>query len=349
MATDGEIDWRKALNAMNEKSGTIWDMAADRQRREAMLKVPTFAGAEAAKQFAQGNASLPEALGSMVISSVGGGSIYPQGEQTLREMKALRDQAYIDEANGKTGAVSEWYDQYGDLYLTRTATYIDDPEELMKFTLYNEISRKYFDQPYAQQIQIQKDLGPEFYYALFNKETKNYEAVPTQKLAEWNAALGGTNPNVGSIDVEGVTRVMQLSQPVINAQEEHDRIKNEQFPGIGVIQDIYNALPKDQKKAFIEEFPQLPDYWDWNRTFKDEHPEYVQWESDRSDVYNVRTYYLSYGEMSQRTQQDLEYSRTTGKDISNFSRQELERLYNKYANSSFMTFDEYVKQLKEWK
>ena len=349
MAADGEIDWRKALNAMNEKSGTIWEMAADRQRREAMMKVPTFAGAEAAKQFAQGNASLPEALGSMVISAVGGGTIYPQGEQTLREMKALRDQAYIDEANGKTGAVSEWYDQYGDLYLTRTATYIDDPEELMKFTLYNEISRKYFDQPYAQQIQIQKDLGPEFYYALFNKETKNYEAVPTQKLAEWNAALGGTNPNVGSIDVEGVTRVMQLSQPVINAQEERDRIMKEQFPGISVIQDIYYALPKDQRKDFIQQFPQLPDFWEWNRTFKDTHKEYVQWEQDRSDVFNERTLYQSYGDMSQRTQQDLEYSRTTGKDISDFSRQELKRLYNKYANTSFMSFDEYVKQLKEWK
>ena len=48
-------------------------------------------------------------------------------------------------------------------------------------------------------------------------------------------------------------------------------------------------------------------------------------------------------------EEDLEYSRVTGKDISDFSKRELERLYNKYANTSFMTFDEYVKQLKEWK
>ena len=349
MAADGEIDWRKALNAMNEKSGVIWDMAADRQRKEAMLKVPGFAGAEAAKQFVAGNASLPQALGSMVMSMAGGGSIYPEGEKTLREMKALRDQAYIDEANGKTGAVSEWYDKYGDLYLTRTATYMDDPEELMKFTLYNQITQKYYDQPYAQQIQIQKDLGPEFYYALFNKDTKNYEAVPTQKLAEWNAALGGTNPNVGSIDVEGVTRVMQLSQPVINAQEEHDRIKEERFPGIGTIQDIYYSLPKDQKKDFIAQFPQLEDYWEWNRQFKADHPEYVQWEQDRSDVFNERTMYLSYGDMSQRTQQELEYSAATGKDISDFANQELGRLYRKHANPSFMTYEEYVEGLKKWK
>ena len=349
MAADGELDWRKALTAMIEKSGTIWDMAADRQRKEAMLKVPGFAGAEGVKQMMAGNATLGQALGGIAMSLAGGGTIYPEGEKTLREMKALRDQAYIDEANGIKGAVSKWYDTYGDIYLTRTATYIDDPEELMKFTLYNQISQNYFAQPYAQQQQILNELGPEFYYALFNKETKNYKAVDTQKLAEWNAAIGGLTPNVGSIDVTGVEKVMKLSEPVVNAVEEHDRIKNELYPGISTVQDIYYSLPKDLRKDFLVQYPKLEQYWEWNRQYKNDHQEYERWEKERTDYFNERTMYQSYAEMSQRTQQDLAYSKATGGELRDSSRYELEKLWRKHANPNFLGYDEYVKKLKEWK
>ena len=348
MVADGEIDWRKGLNAMNEKSGTIWDMAADRQRKESMLKVPGFAGLEGIKQFVEGNASIGEALGGMAISLMGGGAIYPEGEKSLREMKAARDQAYIDQANGDTGAVSRWYDENPE-YVTRTATYMNDPEQLLKYTLYQNITATYYNEPYAQQQNILNQLGPEFYYALFNKETKNYEAVPVEKLAEWNAALGNTNPAVGSIDVEGVERVMKLSQTVVDEVEEHDRIKAEQYPGISVIQDGYYALPKDQRADYMKVFPQLEDYWEWNRQYKNEHQDYVRWENERSGHYNERTLYQSYGDMSERTQQDLEYAAKTGKELRDFSKQELERLYKKYANPNFMSFEDYVKDLQEWK
>ena len=347
MCADGEITWRQALNAMNEKQGTIWDMAADRQRKEAMYKVPGFAGAQAVKDLVSGNANIGDTLSTMAVSAIGGGSIYPTGEQTLREKKAARDQAYIDKANGDAEAVNRWYDENED-YVVRTATYIDDPEELLKYTLYQNINTTYYAQPYAQQQEIKNQLGPEFERALITKETRNYKAVPFEKLAEWNAALGGTNPSVGSIDVHGVQQVMQLSNKVIDAVAEHDELKNQLYPGIGVIQDKYYELPKDQRKAFIAQFPRLQEYWDWNREYKNEHPEYVQWEEGRSDYYNEKTLYNSYADMTEYTQKQLDYAKATGKDLSDAAQYELQKLYLKYANPSFMSFEDYVKQLQDW-
>ncbi len=350
MAADGELNWQQALNAMVEKSGTIWDMAADRQRKETEMKVPGFAGAEAAKAFATGNANLGETLGAMAMSLLGGGSIYPEGEKTLREMKALRDQAYIDEANGVEGAVSNWYDQYPE-YAVRTATYIDDPEELLKYTLYNNISQIYYDQSYAQKQEIQNELGPEFAYALLNSDTKNYKAVPIEKLAEWNAALGGTNPNVGTIDVEGVRRVMQLNEHVIDSVDVYYAERDQRFPGVSTIENGYYALPKggSQRKEYLSYFPQLKEYWNWKSDYKADHPEFVIWNDDRSNYFNEEMCYNSYAEMSERTQQDLEYAKVTKNDLGNAARYELTQLYQKYANPSFMSFDEYVKQLQDWK
>ena len=346
MCADGEITWRQALNAMNEKSGTIWDMAADRQRMENELRVPLFAGAEAVKNFTQGKASIGDVISTMGATMLGG-QLFPTGERELREMKAAKDQAYIDKANGDADAVNRWYDENPE-YLTRQATYISDPEELLKFTLYNNITDIYYAQPYAQQQGIKNQLGPEFAAAILNKETRNYKAVPTQTLAEWNARIGGSTPNVGSIDVEGVERVMQYSEAVDKSVDNYYSERDQYFPGISVIQDGYYDLPKDQRKEYLEYFPQLTEYWDWNREYKNQHPEYTFWNEQRSAYYNEETCYDSYADMSEFTQQALEYAKTTNSELNETARYELARLYQKYANPNFLSFDGYIELLQNW-
>lgn len=346
MCADGEITWRQALNAMNEKSGTIWNMAADRQRHENEMRVPLFAGAEAIKSFTKGEANFGDVIGALGASLLGG-QFFPTGERELREMKAAKDQAYVDKANGDTEAVNRWYDENPE-YLTRQATYIDDPEELLKFTLYNNITDIYYAQPYAQQQGIKNQLGPEFAAAILNSETRNYKAVPVQKLAEWNARIGGSTPNVGSIDVEGVERVMKYSEPVNNAVDTYYTERDQYFPGISVIQDGYYAVPKDQRKSYLNYFPQLSTYWDWNRDYKNRHPEFTFWNEQRSVYYNEETCYNSYADMSEFTQQSLEYAKVTKEDLNDTARYELMKLYQRYANQNFVSFDDYVELLQNW-
>ena len=111
---------------------------------------------------------------------------------------------------------------------------------------------------------------------------------------------------------------------------------------------MYYDLPKDQRKAFLNAMPQLSEYWDWNRNYKNDHPEVTKWLDDRSAAYNEDTYYNSYAEMSQRTQKELEYTKATGKELSDFASWELSRLYEKHANPNFMSYKDYVKGLQDW-
>jgi hypothetical protein len=115
-----------------------------------------------------------------------------------------------------------------------------------------------------------------------------------------------------------------------------------------VIQNTYYDLPKDQRKAYLQQMPKLQEYWDWNRQYKNDHPEYVQWEEERSAYYNEETLYNSYADMSQYTQKQLDYAKATGNKLSEAAQYELQKLYQKYANPSFMSFEDYIKQLQDW-
>ena len=64
--------------------------------------------------------------------------------------------------------------------------------------------------------------------------------------------------------------------------------------------------------------------------------------------YNMETCCNSYAEMTDYTQQALEYAKTTQGTVSDTARYELRKLYQKYANPDFMSFDEYIKLLQDY-
>ena len=175
-----------------------------------------------------------------------------------------------------------------------------------------------------------------------------YVSDSVQKLAEWNARIGGSTPNVGSIDVEGVERVMQYSEPVIDSVDQYYAERDLLFPGISVIQNGYYAIPKDQRKAYIGYFPMLKEYWDWNRAYKDRHPEFTFWNEQRSGYYNEETCWNSYADMSEFTQKALDYAKMTKGSLNDTARYELMKLYQKYADQNFMSFNEYINLLQSW-
>ena len=200
-----------------------------------------------------------------------------------------------------------------------------------------------------RQENLASQMGPEFrnaINAIINSTTKNYKAVPIQKLAEWNAMLGDTNPNVACVDVKGVERVMRMNDRAVNVVQQYNEIKNSQYPVIDVIQNMYYEVPKDQRKTFLQSFPQLSDYWEWNRNYKNKHVKVSKWLDDRSAAYNEDAYHNSYAKMSQRTQKELEYAKAAGKDLSDFTNWELSRLYVMYANPNFMSYKDYVRDYR---
>jgi len=48
--------------------------------------------------------------------------------------------------------------------------------------------------------------------------------------------------------------------------ERNDTEKDKLYPGISVIQNGYYALPKDQRKLYLQSFPQLESYREMEQT-----------------------------------------------------------------------------------
>ena len=52
--------------------------------------------------------------------------------------------------------------------------------------------------------------------------------------------------------------------------------------------------------------------------------------------------------MTEYTQKQLDYAKATGNKMSDASITELQKLYQKYANPNFTSFEDYIKQLQDW-
>lgn len=180
------------------------------------------------------------------------------------------NQAYDDQASGKRPkAVSEFFDA-NPTFIGRKASFIDDPEKLNKYVAYQQITDMYYSLPKAEQTAIVDALGPDFYNAIINKETRNYEAVPLEDLLTWEYAIRGDNPNIlaSAIIKANAPKIQYFTPEVVQAVDEWDVIKNTKYKNIDAIQNAYYALPKSERKAYLIAHPELQSYWDDKHSLK---------------------------------------------------------------------------------
>jgi len=350
MGNAGEISREEMLDAQRSMSGPIYEEAYRRQREELMLATQGAAAIDAMIEFLKGNASFTDVLQALFVAPFSG-KIYPKDEQELRQQNKLRKQAYADQDSGKNpNAVSEFYEQY-PAYIGRTASFIDDPEELNKYVAYQQITDMYYSLPYAEQVAIRDALGPDFYNAIINKETRNYKAVPYEDLLTWEYAIRGDNPNIpaSAIIKANAPKIQYFTPEVVQVVDEWSAIENTKYKGIKEIQNAYYALPKSERKAYLIAHPELQSYWDDKHSFEAAHPEYVEYSDIRSSMYDEIMVANCFAEMSDSVMSDLEYTTITGAKLRPASITKLKYLYEKYADPSFDTFDEFVEKLRRYK
>lgn len=349
MVGNGEINAETGEKAALEKDGNPhWDEAVRRAREENLYKVPSAGAVNAMVNFLQGKGSIQEIFASLALVPFGG-LMYPEGERKTRDKYPSLQQAHLDKESGKNpNAVNEWYDANPD-WTFRNLMFNDDPNDLLRQKMIGDLNDMYYGLPYSQQQRMKKELGPDFAAAFLNKETRNYEAIPTDQLVEWVVKSGGKIPNVPDLKVPQVQPINLYPESFANPVDEFYRIESEQYSQHKNLEKVYYALPSEQRKDFLNTFPQLSEYWAWKRSYKDQHPEVQMWQDDRSAYFNEETAINAYAEMSERTRDALRYSSLTDTKLSSVAMMELKSLYAKHANPSFIKdVDAFIKILQQY-
>lgn len=348
MCADGFISVNDALNAMNERSGWIYEEAVKRQKEENLLKMQGGLPAYQMKRFISGEGSIGGVLSSLALSPFSA-KIFPQGEQTLRQMNLDKAEAYKAKANGDPTALQEFYKKNPEI-VTRSATFYDDPEKLLRFTLYKQITNLYYQLDPANQQAANNAFGIDFQRSILNKETRNYESVDLNKLAYWANQLTGNIPEVPETEAARSipNQVGWYGDPVVTAYQEYLAERENKYKDGYEASNALWQLPKELRGQFRALHPEAQAYIDWNRTIKEANPYLRIFFDERNEYMNNQLMENVYQDMPDSVIRDIEHWAKTGKQLRSSSQLVLKNLYLQYANPNFMDFDEFLRELKAY-
>jgi len=274
MAADGTSDPQAVIQAMIDKSGPVYEEAVKRVRYEKSLSVVGVGAVNAIAQAADGNATLGDALGGVATS------IFPAGLWSEGEMKyvGLYDKytrAWEAYNNGNHKAVNDFFDQYPE-YEARIAQY-KEPEARLRNFLVGQIWDSYNALEGPNKAAVVDQLGEQFVRSVLDDATRDTEAVDVETLAYWAKTLGGAVPTTAQNNVTTPLYLQEAgpdlySYDVNQAVQDYWSERDKQFPNITKIQEMYYKVPGGDK-GVLQMFPQLKDYWAWNKQYKSEHPQ----------------------------------------------------------------------------
>jgi len=101
--------------------------------------------------------------------------------------------------------------------------------------------------------------------------TPEQVAAARKSLDEWLAA----NPD---------------AQQAVMEAEEFERLREERWPGIRDVESGYFDVVKGERSSYLEQHPELREYWDWKDEYKLEHPVYTKFYDPDFDAELVKGY-----------------------------------------------------------
>lgn len=270
MAADGAATPEEARIAMVERQGPVYDQAVQRVRYEEMLSVP---GMATMGQLAGGNVGgAIESLPNMIFP----GTLFPEGELKLRGLYDDYGKAWDDYRAGNDDALNTFFTEHPE-YEARLALY-DQPEERLHKFLINEVWDRYSSLDKPNRTKATQALGKRFREAFLSSDTRNYDAIDDEELARWSQMLGGAVPKTEQTTsvLEAPSGQIEMYSPeLVTGITTYQQERNQRYPGITAIQAQYYNYPQGsaQRRQMLGQFPQLKQYWSWNRAYKAKHPE----------------------------------------------------------------------------
>jgi hypothetical protein len=328
MAADGEITAEQARIAMIQRSGDAFAEAYRRVQTEQALRTPGAAGLMALKETVKNKEGIGTVAGQTLsgfLVGMFGGSLFSEGELKMRGLKPEYDNAWRKFEAGDEEAINTFFDNHPEYY-ARLALY-DEPETRLHQFLIDSIWKKYMDLDVENRRLAREALGDEFLNSFLNKETRSYDAVSDETLARWSQTLGKSEMPEQVANVQG-GQVEYYDQAMVQAITIYKAEKERQFPNIAMWQEQYYALPAGaQRKAFLQQYPQLKAYWDWKDDYAEKHPEIVPYfdELKQSATSDEVT-----SEMTNPLIRSL-LAYATGGSLTSGAKSEIERIRQMYA------------------
>ena len=318
--------------AMIERSGPIYDEAIKRIDNELALRTPGAAAIMALKQ----NAGVGNVLGAAAAMPLGGGGLYPQGEQIQRDNKAVYNNAWAKYDAGDKSALTDFFNEYPS-YTLRNAMN-DTPEGRLRnflieqdFTLYNGLDR-------ADKAKAREVMGDNW-NSMYDKTLR--QGLDIKQLATWGQTLGAKAPktpllaNMPPVQTPNYMPTAE-SQAVSAFQNERDQ----KFPMYYPLQSEYYNLPTGApRKEYLKQFPQLKQYWDWKAQQATDHPELQTYFDELKTAQSQAQLEPAMNEVTTPLlRQLMDYS--AGGTLTTGASAEMRRIWQQYGNG--MSYQEYL-------
>jgi len=276
MSATGEITPDQASRAMIEHSGVAWELARKK----------------AAKEYAGGPwwVTMLKTAGLQAY-------LYPEGEQQQRQLSDDFEAAMNAYEDGDAEAYNRFFDLNPE-FANRLALW-DSPEERMQKFMVGNIWDLYAGLEDVNKKIAREALGEEFNMRFLNKDTRNYDAIPTEQLQLWAKMLGGDPPGTLKDAFP-----IDFAPPEIatNSQIFYDT-RQTYFPNYYELQNKYFDLAEGTaRKNFLGQNPELKQYWEWRRDFLKRNPTIAPYIDD-----NFEPNYSSVKELERAYQEEPDY------------------------------------------
>lgn len=196
------------------------------------------------------------------------------------------------------------YNAWKDEYLSQHPELIPFLDESGKVVEASEQVQKAY---YAYQAERQKRFGArvdEIQSLYFQQPEEGRQAFLAQfpllqQYWDWKDQYLAQHSEIIPYVISQDNNVYGASADIQKAYYTYKAQKAQMFPGIGDTQDAYFAIQdKNQKKAYLNQHPELTSYWAWRRWFLAQQPQllpYVVGEDQLAEAYLGEGYQDKYG------------------------------------------------------
>jgi hypothetical protein len=298
MAATGQISSDDALRSMIDRTGPIFDLATKQSNVE-------YTGGP-----------VGALMGLIGLNP----TTYPYGEEYLRGLQTTffdastkyqaateKIQAYsAAHPNATNDEMAAWGVQHPDVmkdkmaldtffkqhpeYETRLAIFAKPADRLRTFMLDN-LWTTWMNLPTMTKDSLKDQLGADFQDMFLNKDSRNTDAIPVERMGVWLKLMGGNPPGTMKLDP---TAPQMVSTPppdiAARAQSFYD-YRTAYFPTYYDEQDEYFKLTAGKpRSAYLSAHPDLKAYWDWRRDYLYRNPDVATYLVDTKTGATLPTY-----------------------------------------------------------